>query len=144
MICLIWVSYLLIQMRTQQFVWCHLDSNSRPPVSDTESLSWQHRLALSQLGHLHNPNKSCFNDPAVLVELNSVCYHTQIYPGSIVIQMIIQWKLSMLKLLMNEKKFSWHSAVNEYKHNLLGHCDSDFHFRVVQLASSVLKKLMYI
>ena len=38
---------------------------------------------LSQLGHLHNPKISCFNNPAVLVELNSVCYHTQICPGSI-------------------------------------------------------------
>ena len=31
--------FLLFQMRTQQFVWCHTDSNSRPPVPDTESIS---------------------------------------------------------------------------------------------------------
>ena len=46
-------------------------------------------LALSQLGHTHNPKKSCINDPAVLVELNSVCYrglegsHIYIYINTI-------------------------------------------------------------
>ena len=45
--------------------------------------SWSTGTALSQLVYLHNPKKSCFYDPAVLVELNSVCYLTQIYPGSI-------------------------------------------------------------
>ena len=35
----IYIYIKLIQMRTQQFVRCHPDSNSRPPVSDTETIS---------------------------------------------------------------------------------------------------------